>query len=110
MSKLQVSAERSSFVDPCESIDIDNAMNTGAQTNSNMRVDQGVTCINLTITGEYLKFLYPTLNTRIGQPDTIVIGTLDDMILDSNQTKYLMLFIFKPRNKRMSSLLRYILQ
>ena len=90
MSNLQVSAARSSFVDPCESIHID-AMDTGAQTDSNMCVDQGVTCINPTVTGEHLKFLYPTLYKRKGQPDTIIIGTLDDMILDSNQTKYLML-------------------
>ena len=83
MSNLQVSAARSSFVDPCESIHID-AMNTGAQNYFNMRVDQGVglTCINLTVTGEYLKFLFPNLSTtRKSQPHTIIIGTLDDMIL-----------------------------
>ena len=69
-------------------------MNTGAQTDSNMRVDQGVglTCINLTVTGEYLKFLFPNLcTTRKSQPHTLIIGTLDDMIVDSHQTKYLML-------------------
>ena len=61
MSKLQVSAARTSYVDPCESIDIDNAMNTGAQTDKNMCVDQGVTFLKPTVTGEHLRFLYPSL-------------------------------------------------
>ena len=59
-----------------------------------MHVDQGVglTCINLTVTGEYLKFLFPNLcTTRKSQPHTLIIGTLDNMIIDSRQTKYLML-------------------
>ena len=89
MSKLQVSAARTSYVDPCESIDIDNAMNTGAQTDKNMCVDQGVTCLNPTVTGEHLRFLYPSLYQRNAQADNI-IGTLDDIIID-NQPKYLML-------------------
>jgi len=93
MSNLQVSAARSSFVDPCESIHID-AMDTGAQADSNMCVDQGLglTCINLNVTGEYLKFLFPNLcTTGKSQPHTRIIGTLDDMIVDSHPSKYLML-------------------
>ena len=89
MSKLQVSAARTSYVDPCESIHIDNAINTGVQTDKNNCVDQGVTCLNPTVTGEHLRFLYPSLYARKAQADNI-IGTLDDIIID-NQPKYLML-------------------
>ena len=88
------------FDDLCESINIDNLINTGMQTDSLMVntgmqtdsrlcVDQGVSCSNSTVTEEHLKFVYPSFYTHTGQADNI-IGTMDDIILD-NQPRYVML-------------------
>ena len=67
-------------------------VNTGMQTDSSLCVGQGVSCSNYIVSEEHLKIVYPFLNiTNTGQPDSNIIGTLDDIIVDNQPSRYFML-------------------
>ena len=68
-------------------------VNTGMQTESNLCVGQRVvSCPNFTVSEEHLKNVYPFLNTtNTGQADSNIIGTLDDIIVDNQPSRYFML-------------------
>ena len=67
-------------------------VNTGMQTDSNLCVGQRVSCSNFTVSEEHLKIVYPFLNTtNTGQADSNIIGTLDDIIVDNQPSRYFML-------------------
>ena len=68
-------------------------VNTGMQTESNLCVGQRVvSCPNFTVSEEHLNIIYPFLNTtNTGQADSNIIGTLDDIIVDNQPSRYFML-------------------